>query len=303
MKETFDSVLNSVKDRFTNPFLGTFLFVWIIRNWYLVYAIFAFDKECTIDDKLGYIKNYFKDYNVFLEFFYNTCWAVGLLIVIYLILIGIQYLMRSYQLFITKINAYFDKIPVESKEHYLLLNTSFKSLSDKYKALSESHDQRITELEMLKSEIINLKNDNKKAQDKYVFTLREYWKAYAKDCLITDKKIFNDVNLSKSDNLQIPNNIREDAIYSSIIKVNSTNVINLLEYYYLKSILNTGNISEQKRKEERFNTIGNSDLVTYSYFHGINKEKLTNLELIEYNFEDVITPLGVEVAKKIFYWT
>jgi hypothetical protein len=60
VKDTLNSMLDNIKERTTNPFLGTLLVVWIIRNWTLVYGLFNFDKEFTLDKKLRYIADHYQ---------------------------------------------------------------------------------------------------------------------------------------------------------------------------------------------------------------------------------------------------
>lgn len=157
MKETFDSVWGSVKDRFTNPFLGTFLFVWIVRNWSLVYGLFIFDKACDMIYKLNYVKEHFKNYRVLEEFKINLLWTLGIVVLVYLSLAMFQYITNFYQLGIKKINSRFDKINIESKTHYIKLNNQFKVITDKYEKLTLENNELITDLHIKETEVLDLK--------------------------------------------------------------------------------------------------------------------------------------------------
>ena len=51
---------SNIKDKLTNPFFGTLIFVWLIRNWILVYTFFNFDSQKTLDEKIAIIKDHLK---------------------------------------------------------------------------------------------------------------------------------------------------------------------------------------------------------------------------------------------------
>jgi len=59
MTEHIFSFLDSYKSKIRNPFIGTMISVWLIRNWKIVYAIFAFDDDKTMEWKIKYISAYF----------------------------------------------------------------------------------------------------------------------------------------------------------------------------------------------------------------------------------------------------
>ncbi|HEY0056585.1 MAG TPA: hypothetical protein VGB63_14620 [Pedobacter sp.] len=61
IKDIFDSFKDNLRERTTNPFLGTFVIVWVIKNWKLVYSLFYFDKDFTLEKRLNYISSYFKE--------------------------------------------------------------------------------------------------------------------------------------------------------------------------------------------------------------------------------------------------
>lgn len=56
LKEAWDSFKENIKERVTNPFLGTFVLVWIVHNWKVVYAFFFFDKEYNLEKKFSSLK-------------------------------------------------------------------------------------------------------------------------------------------------------------------------------------------------------------------------------------------------------
>lgn len=60
------------KTQCTNPFLGTFLFVWLYRNWELVCNLFNFDDNSKRVDKIAILKSHFQDENMLKHFATNV---------------------------------------------------------------------------------------------------------------------------------------------------------------------------------------------------------------------------------------
>ena len=47
IKDFLVSFKDNFKEKTRNPFLGTYLIVWLIRNWELIYTLFNFDQNKT----------------------------------------------------------------------------------------------------------------------------------------------------------------------------------------------------------------------------------------------------------------
>jgi len=128
-KDTLNSMLDNIKERTTNPFLGTLLVVWIIRNWTLVYGLFNFDKEFTLDKKLKYIADHYQ----------SQAFVPNLLIVVaitFLVLVS-TYCMLTLGRLITDtydkfVLPYLSKITDKSS---IVLKTEYKALEEVVKQL------------------------------------------------------------------------------------------------------------------------------------------------------------------------
>ncbi len=59
MTEVITNFVSNYKGKIKNPLIGTIIGVWIIRNWRIVYSVLIFDDECTMQDKINYINDYF----------------------------------------------------------------------------------------------------------------------------------------------------------------------------------------------------------------------------------------------------
>lgn len=86
IKDFLISFKDNFKEKTRNPFLGTYLIVWLIRNWELVYTLFNFDDSHTLIDKIAFIKKYYTENDFLQNLFINILWAFGLLIATYILL-------------------------------------------------------------------------------------------------------------------------------------------------------------------------------------------------------------------------
>lgn len=56
--DTLKSIWEDLNHRLKSPFVVSFLLSWIIWNWILVYSVFNFEKDCSLDYRVNYIKEY-----------------------------------------------------------------------------------------------------------------------------------------------------------------------------------------------------------------------------------------------------
>ena len=86
IKDILLSFRDNFREKATNPFLGTYLIVWIIRNWELVYSLFNFNPNDTLEKKVIFIKSYYEN-NPFVEgSLWNIVWTFGVLVLTYFLL-------------------------------------------------------------------------------------------------------------------------------------------------------------------------------------------------------------------------
>lgn len=97
MKDTWNSLKENIKERGTNPFLGTFVIVWIANNWQVVYSFFYFDKDWKLEHKIQYFNNYWENKSFFWNLISVAAITVGILIVTYLFLAISRYLADSFE--------------------------------------------------------------------------------------------------------------------------------------------------------------------------------------------------------------
>ena len=86
IKDFLISFRDNFKEKTRNPFLGTYVIVWIVLNWELIYTLFNFDDNYKLENKVAFIKAYYKEQSFIGNLFKTVLWAFGLLILTYLLL-------------------------------------------------------------------------------------------------------------------------------------------------------------------------------------------------------------------------
>lgn len=155
MFETLNSLLDNYKSKIKNPLIGTIISVWLIHNWRIVYAIFNFDDNCTMQDKINFIDDYFTKK----DFWNELIIIVGisfLVIIITFILLGIsRYVTNLYYKIIEP------WIRGKVSKHEIFTVEAKKGLEQEIELLSESLDRKRDEINRVESNIslINAKRD------------------------------------------------------------------------------------------------------------------------------------------------
>ncbi|CAM3968162.1 hypothetical protein FLCU109888_11490 [Flavobacterium cucumis] len=84
--EPVNDFFSNIKEKLTNPFFSTLIFVWLVRNWELVYSIFNFDECYTLETKKQFIVSYYRDKTIVEELFINIGIALLLMLLGYIML-------------------------------------------------------------------------------------------------------------------------------------------------------------------------------------------------------------------------
>jgi len=136
------SILTSFKDsisqKATNPFLGTYLGVWLLRNWDLVYAVFNFDKGDNLQTRLAYIDHYYSHYPFLKNLVCNIAIAFGVLLATYLVLGVSRIIVKAYnEVFTPFLSKLFDKTSIVTRERHQLEVDANTELEDKIDEIRE----------------------------------------------------------------------------------------------------------------------------------------------------------------------
>ncbi len=91
--EVINSFFSNIKDKLTNPFFGTLIIVLIIHHWQLWYAVFNFDSDCALDDKLNFIKNYISIDLTLKSFIFDIFQSIFYMFLGYLVIVATRSLV------------------------------------------------------------------------------------------------------------------------------------------------------------------------------------------------------------------
>jgi hypothetical protein len=162
--EEIRKIASDLGNRIKGTYGATFILVWSVFNWRLIYIILNFDKSYTLKHKINVLNCYLAHDKGHL----NTFWyPLGMSV---LSIIG--YYLMNYLTFAISgifnlklkplIQDKIDKIKstVVSKELYDTLNAQHKELQDKYKVENENYVRNLEELKKVKEDFESINADN-----------------------------------------------------------------------------------------------------------------------------------------------
>lgn len=145
MIEAFTSLIDNYKSKIRNPLIGTIISVWIIHNWRIVYALFNFDEDFSMRDKINYIEEYFNK-----KTYFGELWTI---IWIAFLIIFITFFLLAASRFIT--NGY-----------YKVVEPWIKKQVDKNEIFTIENKKKLdVEIEELKGVIGKLRDVNTKTEN------------------------------------------------------------------------------------------------------------------------------------------
>lgn len=157
IKDFLISFSDNFKEKTKNPFLGTYLLVWLVRNWDLVYTLFNFDKDCTLDDKKTFISNYYKNGDFISNLASNILWAFGILITTYLLLNISRLIVNLSEKRLTPwIYQITDSKSIVLKSEYERIRTDNDDLQTRLDKERESKSRLESRIKSLEAEIIEI---------------------------------------------------------------------------------------------------------------------------------------------------
>lgn len=208
---------SNIKDKISNPFFGTLIFVWLIRNWNLVYSIFNFDSKTTLKEKIFFIQNYINQNYSICEVLINIVITLILIIVGYLLVILTRSISTFAEFrvmpFITQkiisdkvvFKDDYDNVKSERDEYsdryeeqraqVRFLSKQFDEISENYKnqsALITENTTTINRLErdvLTKDQTINIQNKNINEQKITIESLKAENDRFSKDIEFERKRI------------------------------------------------------------------------------------------------------------------
>lgn len=232
---SINSILDNVKEKVTNPFVGTFIVVWLVRNWELVYTIFNFEKNASLYNKKKFIREFYKDKDLLDEFITNFLISLSLLLIGYVFVIISRVILNVvYHNIIPYFNSKFVSKLVVNKTRF---DTVKKARDDYFQKIVDLEEERIS-LEQSNSllKTKNIENESKiniYIQDKEIL---ERDLSDAKGEILNFKSSLQSVNKKLKDELDSFNNSR-DKFNLDIKELNIINSELIEEKEYLDNLL------------------------------------------------------------------
>ena len=150
IKDLLVSFRDNVKNKSSNPFLGTYALVWSIRNWRLVYSFFFFDSKTTLNDRIDILASYYTYKTFIYDLGCNILWAIVALILSYLLINLSRLIVNLFEKqltpFIYKIT---DSDSIVLKETYDRLKSDKRDLEIKLEKERESKGKMQKEISSL----------------------------------------------------------------------------------------------------------------------------------------------------------
>lgn len=141
INEIWQSFKDNVKRRVTNPFLGTFTIVYIIKNWELFYSLLNFDANFNLELKLRYIRKYFELHNFLENIFLCILFTFITIFLTYIFLASSRLLSNTYDsMIIPWIYKITDKSKIVLKEIHEQVKKQRSEIESNYE---REHEARI----------------------------------------------------------------------------------------------------------------------------------------------------------------
>ena len=131
-----ESNYESFKDKLRNPFYGTLVIVWVIRNREFIYKVF-FHEKLTSDARLEIIRGHFLNWNSLLSFLGTVLISLGLMTLIYASLNLSRLIVQASEKTLKPlILRLFDKTSIVSRTDYLAMEKDRDYFQKKYSRMS-----------------------------------------------------------------------------------------------------------------------------------------------------------------------
>jgi hypothetical protein len=180
MKEKLQEIYSGLQERLKSPFILTFLIVWSIHHWRLVFIICSFDKDLSQGLKKSIIEEYIEQHDRWKGMFWSPVWYSLLsLLLYYFISLGYEGLHIIYSKygrpFVNKLDqnklALKEDVKKEKKritklrEEIIILEESVASLNDAIKEKDENFSAEATKRIVLDEKLRLLELELKTFED------------------------------------------------------------------------------------------------------------------------------------------
>lgn len=260
------SFFDNIRDKTTNPFFGTLIFVWLIRNWDLIYTVFNFDSDCDLQDKKEFIRNYYGARIVWQEIGLNISIAFGLMLLGYVLII-------------------ISRLVVNVTDHNIIPWMNNKTVSklvvnkDRFETVKKTRDEYFTKIQDFEEQVIQLEQKNstlRKTNIEQESKIRENKKSISE----TNKALTD--SAKKNDDYEVKLLNRE----ININEINTTIIDATADYNQLRNII--------------IKYINELDIYTFDSYNNVNIPKEIKNAYLILNGDSVGNEYGIHTKVKLF---
>jgi hypothetical protein len=184
LKERLEEIYENLTERIRSPLIFTFIVVWSIKHWILVYALFNFEKEYTLTKKLEFIQSTIRGENSCDLFWWPLFLSFCSIILFYLLQFlaeGVGLLYKKWMR--TLLYKWFDKLKLATKAEVDMekrvnkkLNLKNKELEDRVNNYIENESVLDERIEDKEKEIEEIKLANEKQNKEFAVMNKTYQK-------------------------------------------------------------------------------------------------------------------------------
>ena len=157
VKDFFVSFKENLQTKSSNPFLGTYVIIWCIRHWELVYSFFFFDAKSTRTEKIKIISDYYADKNLVEDILINIGIALIVLIVTYSLMNLSRFIVDIFEKKVKPwVSKFTDKNSIVLKEVHDAVKTEKNDLEIKLEKEREAKGKLQKEISDLETKIDEL---------------------------------------------------------------------------------------------------------------------------------------------------
>nr|WP_294785651.1 hypothetical protein [uncultured Flavobacterium sp.] len=144
MIDKITSVFDNYSTKIKNPLIGTIISVWLIHNWRIPYALFNFDSDCTMQDKINFIADYFGKQ----ELLWELVDIIGISFLVLIVTFILMMISRSITDFYYKVAEPFIVTVIDKKEIFTTeMKTKLEGRISNLSVVISERDKEITSLE------------------------------------------------------------------------------------------------------------------------------------------------------------
>jgi len=163
-KEVLISFQKNIKNKTTNPYLGTVLVIWFIHQWEFIYKVLHFG-ETSLDDRLIYMRNFLNPEPLSESIWFSLKWGILILIGSYLIINFSRLIVAVFDNVINEwvsklIDVITRKTNTISKNKYLDIKSERDDYERKYNAEREKRIEIESERNVFEKKYLDNRNEH-----------------------------------------------------------------------------------------------------------------------------------------------